>query len=203
MKKLCSLTFLVVGLFVMPDLAGRCLGPTAPARQSAGRQAGQTKPAGSLAVVNESGKLTTVSATAFAKLPRKTVKATDHAGVLATYDGVSLVGILRSAKTTLGKDLKGALLANCVLVEAADGYRVVFSLVEIDPELTDNVVLVADRKDGKVLDDQEGPYRLVVPSDKRHMRWVRQVTQIAVRPVGEIGATKKDKQDSPDPSSSR
>jgi uncharacterized surface protein with fasciclin (FAS1) repeats len=153
----------------------------------------QTQPVGSLVVVNETGTMTTFSAEAFAKLPRKTVKAMDHSGVLATYDGVPLVEILRSAKTTLGKDLKGAFVANCVLVEAADNYRVVFSLVEIDPDLTDTVVLVADHKDGSPLNDQEGPFRLVVPSDKRHMRWVRQVTKISVRPVGEIGATKKEK----------
>jgi len=89
--------------------------------------------------------------------------------------------VLVAAKVTLGKGLKGPLLANCLLVEAADGYRVVFSLPEIDPALTDKVVILADRKDGKPLDDKEGPFRLIVPHDKLAMRWVKQVTRASVR----------------------
>src|SRR5262245_8680046 len=118
------------------------------------------KEAGGLTAVNEKGKATALSAETLAKLTRQTVKATAPAGAPATYEGVSLVEILRAAGVTLGKDLKGPLLANCLVVQAADGYKVVFSLAEIDPDTTDRVVLLADRKDGKPLDAKEGPYRL-------------------------------------------
>ena len=47
--------------------------------------------------------------------------------------------------------------------------------------MTDKVVLLADRKDGKPLLGGEGPYRLVVPDDKRPLRWVKQVARISVR----------------------
>jgi hypothetical protein len=144
--------------------------------------------AGSLTVINESGQRTAYSAEAFAKLPRQTLKAKDHAGVLATYEGVHLADLLRKADVALGKDLKGPLLANCLVVQAADGYRVVFSLPEIDPESTENVVLVADRKDGKPLDAKQGPYRLVVPRDKRYSRWVRQVTGFSIQKTAGIPA---------------
>jgi hypothetical protein len=46
-----------------------------------------------------------------------------------------LAEVLRVAGVTLGKDLKGPLLANGLIVEAADGYRVVFALPEIDPAM--------------------------------------------------------------------
>jgi hypothetical protein len=62
---------------------------------------------------------------------------------------------------------------------------VVFALPEIDPAMTHNVVLVADRKDGKLLDAKEGPLRLVVLHEKRQARWVKQAIKLSVVRVGE------------------
>jgi hypothetical protein len=67
-----------------------------------------------------------------------------------------------------------------LLVEAADGYRVLFALPEIDPAFTDKRVVLAFLKDGKPLDAKEGPYRIVVPDEKRMARWVRQVTTLKI-----------------------
>jgi hypothetical protein len=135
-----------------------------------------------LKVENEKGKETTLTADAIAKLPRQTLKVKDHKGNPATYEGVLLADVLRSANVTLGKDLKGPLLANYLLVEAADGYRVVFALPEVDPDLSETVVLLADRKDDKPLTADEGPFKIIAPADKRNMRWVKRVTRISVRP---------------------
>ena len=56
-----------------------------------------------------------------------------------------------------------------------------FALVELSPELTDRVILLADTKDGEPLPPREGPFRIVVPGDKRPARWVRQVRAVTVR----------------------
>lgn len=56
-----------------------------------------------------------------------------------------------------------------VVVEAKDGYRAVFALVEIDPNYTDKVVLLTD----------EG--RLVVPDEKLPGRWVKDVVSLTVK----------------------
>jgi hypothetical protein len=53
------------------------------------------------------------------------------------------------------------------LVEAADGYRVVIALPEIDPAFTNKQILLAFLRDGKPLDQKEGPYRIVIPDEKR------------------------------------
>jgi hypothetical protein len=151
----------------------------------------RAKVQGSLTLVNESGTETVLSPADFAKLPRKTVKAKDRSGVAATYEGVLLADVLHAGKVTLGKDLKGPLLAHCLLVEAADAYQAVFSLPEVDPSMTDHLVLVADRKDAKPLEAREAPYRLVVPQEKKHARWVRQVTRLSVRTTAEIGGPPK------------
>jgi hypothetical protein len=44
-------------------------------------------------------------------------------------------------------------MATYVLAEAADGYRVVFSLAELDAGIADSEVLVADAMDGTPLGD--------------------------------------------------
>jgi hypothetical protein len=59
-------------------------------------------------------------------------------------------------------------------------YRVVFALAELDPGYTDRVILLADRADGQPLDSKTGPFRIVVPGEKRMARWVRQVIVLKV-----------------------
>ena len=46
---------------------------------------------------------------------------------------------------------------------------------ELESDLTDKVILLADQRDGKSLFKEEGILRLVVPDEKKQARWVRQV----------------------------
>jgi hypothetical protein len=80
----------------------------------------------------------------------------------------------------LGDSLRGRSLGTFVTVEATDGYRVLFSIAELDARFTDRVVIVADAKDGRPLPAAEGPYRLIVPGEKRPARWARQVVRITL-----------------------
>jgi hypothetical protein len=79
-----------------------------------------------------------------------------------------------------GDTLRGKRMASCLLVEAADGYRVVIALPEIDPAFSDKQFILAYLKDGKTLDAKEGPYRIVIPDEKRMARWVRQVARLRI-----------------------
>ena len=115
-----------------------------------------------------------------ATLKNSEVKAKDRDGKEHTFKGVMLWTILDSAGVTLGNGLRGENLAKYVLVKANDGYEVVFSLPEIDPEFSDKIILLAHEVDGKPLAATEGPFRLVVPQDKKHARWIRQLTSIQV-----------------------
>ena len=81
----------------------------------------------------------------------------------------------------LGDQLRGPRLADYLLMTAADGYRVVLALPEIDEAFTDRVVLLADRRDGRPLSTHEGPLMVVIPAERRHSRWIRQVLEIGVR----------------------
>jgi hypothetical protein len=119
-----------------------------------------------------------------ARMARRSVKVKDHDGRESVFDGVLVADILKKAGIKQGKELRGEQLATYLLVEAADGYRVVFALPELDEAFTDRVVLLADRRDGKPLSDREGPFRIVVPDEKRPARWVRQVVTLTIRRSG-------------------
>ena len=121
-----------------------------------------------------------LTAPEFSRLTRQTIHAKDRDGKEAEFEGVPLVAVLKAAGVKFGSDLRGPALANYLVVEAADGYRAVFSLPEIDPDYTDHIILMADRRDGKPLRKEEGPFRVVVLGEKRHSRWVRQVIALKV-----------------------
>ncbi|MHA6204961.1 molybdopterin-dependent oxidoreductase [Dyella soli] len=116
---------------------------------------------------------------ALALMPRATATAAAHGEQPATWQGVALQDIVRRTCVVSGDALVGRALARLVRVTGADGYQVVFSAAELDEDFGGAVVIVADSRDGKPL-SQDGPFRLVVPKDKRPARWVRNVTTIEV-----------------------
>lgn len=113
-----------------------------------------------------------------ATLPRAAVSATAH-GKTLNCEGVALSDLLRKTEG-LPAELRGPALASYVLVTARDGYRVVYSLAELDPSLGNRHIVLADRCDGQPLSEEDGPLRLVAPEELRPARWVRQVQSITV-----------------------
>lgn len=128
------------------------------------------------------GRPTTVSAaaTTLTRLPRREVKAKDHDGKENTYSGYELRDVLKLGGAKFGEDLRGQAMAYYLLVEAADNYHAVFALPELDETYTDKIVILADTIDGKPLDAKNGPWQIIVPGEKKHARWVRQVTALKV-----------------------
>ena len=141
----------------------------------------QTAPTISLSVSGEVETPLKLTAADLAKLPQRTIRAKGHDGKEAEFTGVPLVEILKLAGVKFGEDLRGKNLALYLVVEAADGYRAVFALPELDPLFTDKLILLATKREGKPLDDKEGPLRIVVPDEKRQGRWVRQVTGLVIK----------------------
>jgi hypothetical protein len=132
-----------------------------------------------LTVQDETGKQTVLQMSDIEALPHAKV-VTTASGPSASYDGVTLKSILEKSGVALGESLRGKRMSLCLLITAADGYRIVLALPEIDPAFTDKQVVLAFAKDGKPLDAKEGPYRLVIPDEKRMARWIRQVTALKV-----------------------
>ncbi|HLX84525.1 MAG TPA: molybdopterin-dependent oxidoreductase [Terriglobales bacterium] len=146
-----------------------------------------------LTVQDDAGKVTVLSRADIEALPHVKVSvaggssmastpttSTSANKVAATYEGVALKAVLEKAGAGFGESLKGKRMALCLLAEAADGYRVVLALPELDPAFTDKQIVLAYLKDGKPLDEKEGPYRVVIPDEKRMARWIRQVIKLRI-----------------------
>ncbi|MEO6687118.1 MAG: molybdopterin-dependent oxidoreductase [Dyadobacter sp.] len=107
-------------------------------------------------------------------------KVKDKDGKEHEFKGVALIEVFEKAGVTTGSKLRGENLAKYVLVKAADGYEVIYSLPEIDPEFTDQVIMLATEKDGQPLANGEGPFRIITPNDKKQARWIREVRSIKI-----------------------
>jgi DMSO/TMAO reductase YedYZ molybdopterin-dependent catalytic subunit len=116
----------------------------------------------------------------FQSFPRTTVTLTDEQKRTRTFEGTLLANVLKRAGTQMGEKLRGQNMAAYILCTAFDGYEVVFSLPEVDPNFADNNIIIADTVDGKPLTPDEGPFRIITPRDKRGARAMRTVQKIDV-----------------------
>jgi len=123
----------------------------------------------------------TVSAEDLKRMPHTTVRVMNpHSHKEEVYEGVALAVLLKEAGVPQGEQMRGPWMASYVLAEAADGYRVVFSLAELDSGFVDSEVLLADTMDDAPIGAGEGPFKLVAPHEKRPARWVRMLKSLTV-----------------------
>ena len=114
-----------------------------------------------------------------AALPHQTIKLyNEHAKADQTFAGVPLIELL----TPLGVPEKprGKDFQLYVVAEGSDGYKVVYSIGEVTPDVHHGTVLVADAMDGKPL-AANGPVQLVASDENRPARWVRNLVTIRIQ----------------------
>jgi hypothetical protein len=120
-----------------------------------------------------------LDADVMAALPREPVAARMD-GTTLRCEGVPLIALLRATGAVPDGPLAGAHLLRYVLADARDGSRALFSLAELDPGTGGRAAYVVDRCDGRALDPDTGPLRLLVPGDALAVRGVRQLDAITV-----------------------
>ncbi len=136
---------------------------------------------GTVVVRGLTGQTETLTAADIARLPHAHVSL-DHMGVTTDFSGPLLSDLLRDVGAPMGVRLHGAGVNDVVFVTAADKYRVVLSLAEVDPSFHRNArVILADLGDGKPLPIKEGPYRLVVDGDLKPARAAYSVVAIELK----------------------
>jgi hypothetical protein len=140
--------------------------------------AAQQTPA-SITVTGAVSQPLTLTAADLANLPRQTVTTTSN-GIATTYEGVWVSDVLKKAGVPFGSGMRGSALSTYVVAAASDGYQVVFSAGELDPDVTDGQFLLADKANGKPLFGESGSFRLVIPKDKRGARSIRMLTSLNV-----------------------
>jgi hypothetical protein len=119
------------------------------------------------------------TAAKLAPLPHETIQvATEGTQATETYSGVPLMALLVEAgvpQKPKGKDFRLYVVA-----EGRDGYKVVYSLGEVSPDVHNCSVLLVDSVDGKPLGDN-GPIELISSGERLPARWVRGVVSIKVQ----------------------
>jgi hypothetical protein len=117
----------------------------------------------------------------FHALPHVTITVHNgHTNATETYSGVPLATLLTKVNAPLGNALRGDAMTSYLVATGSDGYSVVFSLAEVDPDFHAGQVLVADTRDGKPL-EKNGPFQLIVSDDKRPARWVHNLVSITLK----------------------
>ena len=122
------------------------------------------------------------------KFTRQTERAKDHDGKEYNYEGVAIIDILQKAGVKFGDAMRGKALATYLLVEGTDGYQAVYSLPELDSSVNERLILLADKQEGAAFAANVGPLKIIVPGDKTHARWVRQVKSLTIAraPAGAV-----------------
>jgi DMSO/TMAO reductase YedYZ molybdopterin-dependent catalytic subunit len=140
-------------------------------------RAGQSEYA--IRVIGDVEQPLTLTAAHLAKMPRASLPNRNNT-IERAWEGVWLSEILKRAGVPMGTALRGSALAAYVVVSGSDGYQVVFSLGELDPDMTDGRFLVADTANGTQLVAEGEGFRIVIPGDKQGARSVRMLSTIEV-----------------------
>lgn len=102
----------------------------------------------------------------------------DEETVTSSYTGVLLWDILSSAQVNFNADVKSDEITMYIVATARDGYQAVVSWGEIDPEYSNQPILVAFEEAGQSIPDG---LQLVVPGDARGSRYVKGLVSLSVR----------------------
>ena len=144
----------------------------------------QVSPEVSLRVSGVGAQTLTLAAGDIASLPRTKVTVSDRDDQKNTYEGVTVQEILTKAGVGFGQAMRGPRMLDYVVAGAADKYGVVFAIAELSDEFSERRVIVADKVNGGPISGGDGPLRIIVSDEKKHARWVRNVTSLTIRNAG-------------------
>jgi hypothetical protein len=133
-----------------------------------------------LSIAGDVPSALTLSADDLAQLPHDTISIDEEDGTKTVYQGVPLQAVLVKAGIPIGHGMRGKTLAAYVLATAKDGYQMIFSMGELDPDFGNAHIIVADKRNGAALFGYQGPLRLVVGGDKHGARSVRMLEKLQV-----------------------
>lgn len=125
------------------------------------------------------GRTVTLSLSRLRTLASDTVRLVPHHGEPTLYRAATLATIFAAAGHPLDS-MRVGRNAWAIVAEARDGYRVGFSVAEVDPKLGPSRVWLAYETTAGPLAANEGPFRLVVPTDARLARSIHQLVRLRV-----------------------
>ena len=115
-------------------------------------------------------------------MPRETANVVDEKGNHVAYQGVPIIEILRRAGATeLAKTCCRKQVALYVLVVGLRWLPCGFCARQTRSSIRDRRILLVDRRDGKPLSSARRSLSDCRAGEKRHARWVHNVTSLAVK----------------------
>ena len=185
-----SLLALIVAATGIPAFGG-----SAPRTAFASQATPAAPPAAvSEAIVEFTGLVTNPGPVAVADLQAlgsETVDVTYESGGTPEdhqFTGVRLYDALEHVGLAFDPAARNPLLTAYIVITANDGYQVVLSDGEIDPNFGDAPMLLAWEQDGAPLEGDGGPLRLVVPGDLRGGRYIHGIVSIDARTIEEAAS---------------
>jgi DMSO/TMAO reductase YedYZ molybdopterin-dependent catalytic subunit len=137
--------------------------------------AAEAQTSGTLKVVGLDGATKSLGAAELQTLPQMEY-ADSGANGTVIYRGPSIRSIVTLAGAPAGHALRGPSMTIVVLAEATDGYKVAYTLAELDEQFGARTAFVALAQNGQPLASAEGPLRVVMPGETHHARWIRQLS---------------------------
>ncbi|MEO5568838.1 MAG: hypothetical protein ABIR92_10110, partial [Gemmatimonadaceae bacterium] len=138
-------------------------------------------PGGAIDVI-VNGRTTTLTAADLRQLKRVSLRIADTRDS-STVSGISLWSVLEKVGSPAAVASGRQRASTYLKLTGADGVSGVIALVEVDPSFSKREVLIIDQRNSKALDPVEGPWRVIVPDDLRHARWIRNLKSITVETV--------------------
>lgn len=107
--------------------------------------------------------------------------------VTTTFTGALLYDVLSDAQANFNTDVKNDKLSTFIVATGSDDYQAVISWGEIDPEFADEPVLIAYEQENEPI-SEEGPFRLIVPTDERGGCYVSNLVNLSLRDAPTIAS---------------
>lgn len=173
---------ILIRLFVVVQLV-LVIAIAAAGRSSAQEASPET--AGSIEIFGAVGSQLTLSLADIQALPSETVevdyRADDGTDVHHSYTGVRLWDVMQLVQPAIDPQAPESSLYLYLVLTAKDGYVVVLSMGEIDPEFGGQPILLAWNEDDQALSEEYSPFVLVTPGDQTEGRYIHGIVSIEVR----------------------
>jgi len=143
----------------------------------------QASDAALLKVVLADGRSQSFTRAQLDAIPAERAPARLRDGEPFTVTGVSVTTLLKLCGLDLNQNLGGGkVVGHALVARAADDYRAVFGLAEVDPHFGHAPLMVSwTNADGSALSEKAGPVQLISTGESRPGRWVRQLQSLEVK----------------------
>ena len=147
--------------------------------------AGAQSGASTLTLVGFDGVTKQLGLAELQALPQVELTDSSPATGAARFRGPAVRTLVSLVGAPEGRALRGPSMTLVILAEAADGYKVAYTLAELDEQFGARTAFVVLTQNGQPLSAADGPFRIVIAGETHRARWIRQLTTLRVARAGE------------------